>query len=419
MSAPRLFRGWWVMLAVCLANATLYVGACEGSLSVFFPTLLREFGWSRAKVSTIGTLHLMTPGLVAFAVGAACDRLGPRRLATVGIFAGTAGFLAAAGARSIASFYGFAVALALAESSVGFVPMQVLASRWFVRHRGLAMAIATAGISLGGMAGPVLTAALIGVHGWRAAFWVYGAACLLLAVPALFLLVRDRPEELGLAPDGAPPESSPKTAAEPGPAPGLPVGAAVRTPTFWAVTLTTAFLFSAVYAVSEHWVLLTTSQGMSVEGAARLLSFYYLMGVVGRFFWGPLFDRFAKKRVALAIVSGMAAMVGLLAFAHDRPYVPHLYALVFGFCYGGFLFLFPLLLGEYFGLRDLGKIIGASATVSAVLASLSPTLTGLLFDLTGSYRAPFLAMTVLAVLGVLLLTRVRNEWTRAAEGGLG
>lgn len=414
MAVSRPFFGWWVIAAVCAANFTLYAGASEGSLSVFFRVLVDDFSWSRAKVSTIGTLHLMTPGLLAFAVGAACDRFGPRRLASVGIFAGVAAFLFAAQARSIVPFYGFAICIALAESSVGFVPMQVLASRWFVRHRGLAMAVATAGISLGGMTGPVLTAALIGAHGWRAAFAVYAAGCLLLAVPAVFLLIRDGPEPLGLAPDG---RAAPAPAQSAAAADGLSVAAALRTVTFWAITLTTAFLFSAVYAISEHWVLFTTGQGMSVETAAWLLSFYYLMGVVGRFVWGPLFDRYPKKRVGLAIVSGMAAMVAVLAFGHELSYVPHLYALVFGFCYGGFLFLFPLLLAEYFGLRELGKIIGASATVSAVLASLSPTLTGLLFDLTKSYQAAFAFITALAVVGVLLLTRVRNEWEPAAAPG--
>ncbi len=406
-----LIRGWSIVAVLTLANFTVYAGTSEGSLSVFWRALVNEFGWSRGMMSTVGTLHLMIPGLAAYGIGAACDRFGSRRIATLGILAGALGFMTASMAGRLGHFYVFATLVALAESGIGFIPMQLLVSRWFPSGRGFAMAVATAGISVGGVTGPLLAMSLIERYSWRVAFAFYGIGCLVVAAPALFLLVRNRPADVGLDVPEARPSAEEADGGEDAASNnhGVRVGVAVRTLSFWAITLTTAAGFYAVYSIAEHWVLYVTGQGLELRVAARLLSLYYFMGVLGRFLWGPLFDRFAGKPVALTIVSGMTLNVAMLTFWTGAPAVPYVYAVMFGLCYGGFIFMMPLLLAEQFGVRHLGKIIGASAAVAAFLSSLSPAITGFLFDATGTYRAPFAVATIVVASGAVMLSAMRTE----------
>jgi len=395
---PRLFYGWWIVIALSLGNFIVYVGVSQGSLGVFNKALVDTFGWSRGAVSMIGTLILLVPGVLAYFIGAICDRYGARIVCTVGILSAVAGFVVASASTSLAQFYTFSVFLAVAEVNLGFVPMQVLVSHWFHARPGLALGIATAGISMGGIVGPLLMTSIIQDHGLRAAFGVCAVGCLVLATPLIVFVVRNRPADMGLRALGEEPSAEAQADEPQQTEPtGMTLREAARTRTFWALIFNSVGIFYAIFAIAQHWVLLLTDLDLSITVAARLLTVYYALGVLSRFFWGPVFDRYDSKVVGLWMSGLMAAMVVLMTLANATPIVPYLYAIIFGFCYGGFIFMRPLLTAEYFGARHVGKILGAASAVVTVLSSVSPAVTGYLFDATGSYRIPFAVTAVVAV----------------------
>jgi MFS family permease len=170
-------------------------------------------------------------------------------------------------------------------------------------------------------------------------------------------------------------------------------------------------MFYAIYGIAQHWVLFMTDRGLTAATAARLLTIYYSLGVIGRFVWGPLFDKYSSKGVGLTLTTIMATMVALLTFGGEGTRsIPYLYAIIFGFCYGGFIFMKPLLIAEYFGTQSLGKILGVASAITAFLSSLAPAITGFLFDLTKSYHLSFVVATAMAFFAVLMLATVRNEY---------
>jgi len=158
-----------------------------------------------------------------------------------------------------------------------------------------------------------------------------------------------------------------------------------------------------VIAVAQHWVLMQTGRGMQAGEAALLLTLYYGMGIGGRFVFGPLYDHFAPARVGTVQGIVMTALI-LMLLVPDITVVPLVYAVLFGLCYGGFLFLSSLILGQrYADSAHLGAVIGAMASVAALLYSTAPAVAGWLYDLTGQDAAPLLLAAVMAFIATVLI----------------
>jgi len=385
-SAPA----WGAVASIAAANAALYLSSGQGSLSVLYRYLVIEFGWSRARLGSIGTVTLLLAGVLGVVAGAACDRFGPRRVVTVGSLSVALGCGLAAAATGLAFLYAFALCMALAQAAMGFAPAQLVVSRGFARQRGLAMGIATAGISLGGLVGPLATSGLAEATSWRAAYGVYAAIALLAAPLVAWQLggIAMPTEPAGRRPGGL-----------------TRLRTVLRQREFWFPTLALAAMLYAVVAIAQHWVLMQQDRGMAATEAAGLLTLYYAAGLAGRFVFGPLYDRYAPARVGRVQALIMAALLALL-WLPDVGWVPLSYALLFGLGYGGFLFLAPLLLGErYAGHPELGTIVGAAASVSAILYSTAPAVAGWLFDATGSYAATIGLAVTMALIAAGLVHR--------------
>jgi MFS family permease len=184
---------------------------------------------------------------------------------------------------------------------------------------------------------------------------------------------------------------------------GPRLGEILRSGAFWLPTLAFAAMLYAVIAVAQQWVLIQTGRGLPAGEAALLLTVYYAVGIVGRFVFGPLYDRYAPARVGTVQGVVMTALI-LLLLVPDTQVVPGLYAVLFGLCYGGFLFLSSLILGQrYAASVHLGTVIGAMASVAALLYSTAPALAGWLYDITGRDSAPILLAAGMAALSTVLI----------------
>lgn len=376
---------WGAAATIAVANVSVFLAASQGSLSVLYRYLADEFGWSRAALGSIGSVMLFVSGVLGLMAGLAIDRFGTRNVVIAGTLAVAVGCALAANAQSLVLLYAFALCLAIAQPATGFVPAQVVVSRRFTYRHGLAMGLATVGLNVGGVLGPVVTNAMAAQASWRTAYLAYAGFSLGI-LPLIWWYLRE-------------PRQAAVSAQPAGPA----LGSILRSRAFWLPTLAFATMLYAVISVAQHWVLMQTGRGMPAGEAALLLTVYYGVGIAGRFVFGPLYDRFAPARVGTVQGIAMTGLI-LMLLVPDISVVPGLYAVLFGLCYGGFLFLSSLILGQRFAASaHLGTVIGAMASVAALFYSTAPAVAGWLYDLTGRDAAPLLLAAAMALIATVVI----------------
>jgi sugar phosphate permease len=292
----------------------------------------------------------------------------------------------------------------------------VAIAHWFRRRRGRALAAMTVGAGLSGVMVLVLEG-LISAFGWRSALVVMAAVQLIICTP-LALSVRNRPSELGLLPDNDavdPPGDgmAPALAAVPE---GYTVGEAVRSASFWKLSLAMMLTNVSTIAIIVHQIpFLTNSVGVSEGLAAASVTTMTLLSLAGRLGLGQLADVMDKRQVmaiSLAITS-----VSLLLFATLYEAWQVLYVLpVFALGFGGVIPVRPAFQAEYFGMRAFGAIQGLVFTVATLGALAGPVFAGWMYDQTDSYRLAFVILSVGSLLAVpLVLSIKRPDWVEAGS----
>jgi sugar phosphate permease len=314
--------------------------------------------------------------------------------------------------------------IAVGMSATGGPVALTAAAHWFDRQRGRAMAVLTAGVGSSGVMVVVL-ATLISAFGWREALLIMGLAQWVLCIP-LALVVRHRPQEMGLLPDGEPPQPRPEAAqggrlegraaalAEAdgiadGPprlqVAGFTVAQALRTRTFWLLALAMALAGFGSTAIIVHQVVyVTEAVGLSDEEAAVVAMMMPMISVVGRLGFGWLADYRDKRQVLAASYVLLGVGILLLAAARE-PWQLLFFLVVFSPGWGGSIAVRPAFQAEYFGLRAFGALQGLMFTVATLGSVAGPIFAGWVHDSTDTYRHAFvvLALATLAAAPVILM----------------
>jgi len=368
------------------------------SYGVFFKSLEQNFGWSRALTSGVFSANMLICSLVAVFGGWAVDRYGPRLvLIIMGLFA-TSGLLLSSQADSLWKlFVSYSLLLAIGTGPAYAVTMATV-SRWFVRRRGTAVSIVGAGIGLGILIMNPVSAYFVSGYGWRSAYFAVGLIALLTIIPCALLLKKS-------------PDATEVSAAEE----GLFVGSegesedfslfqAAKRKDFWAFIFIW-FLYSFnLHLVLTHLVPYAIDLAVPTIKAAALLTLLGGSSIVGRLVMGRLSDSVGRKLTSTLSALFMAAAMLLLS---GTPHLQmlELFAVIFGFFYGALDPPLAALIGELFGLRHIGVIMGILVTAWSAGAAVGPSLAGYLFDITGSYFFAFLVgMVSMLMLSALCLS---------------
>ena len=280
----------------------------------------------------------------------------------------------------------------LMGASLGFVgvaPCVVLVSRWFDANRGTALGIVLMGTSLGGFLIPLVAAPLIANYGWRNAMLAISVLVWIVLLPAIILLVREKPSER-------------PTATAPAYGPGMTLAEAIRTPLFWVLASTAALVFYPIFVTSQQFILYLQSPKIGVSAATAAFAQSALFGVSlgGKFLAGFLSDKFkaASVMVFCALVMFAASCVLLALTANNAL----LFLLPFALGYGGTFVLLQRLAADFFGRREAGKILGAITLIEVTGAAIGGRITGYLADQNGGdYTYAFYGVTIAAGLAFL------------------
>ncbi len=400
--ARRVFYGWWIV-AVAFLTHGVATGTVFYGFGVFLPVLIEHFGWTRAQAGFGFSLVSVGAAIYSPIVGRAVDRFGPRPVQVLGALVLALGFTALGRLDSLGEFYLLMVAaVALGSTALGNIPSNAAVARWFVRRRGQALGIATAGISMGGVVFVPLTQWLIERRGWRDAFGALAIVTLVLCVPAVLLFMRRSPESMGLGADG---EGRHHAGADPHIRAELDrswtARQAVRSRAFWLVAAAFALSGSALSTVLMLLVACLRERGWAAGSAAWVLAATAAVGVLGKLGFGTLLDRLGERRTIVWCFVLQALGIALLLV--PTGWATAAYVVVFGFAMGGHAPLYAALVGICFGRGHYGAILGWMMPLLISAQVLALPLVGAVRDQTGSYQIAFAALIVAYLLATLCI----------------
>lgn len=401
----RIFYGWVVLGVATLAMFASGPGQSH-TFSIFVDLISRDLGISSTSLASSYAFATLIAALGLSRMGRFVDLFGPRRVLLVVIvllgFACMA-FGAVAGVLSLS--LSFMALRFLAQGSIMLCATNLVA-QWFSAKRGVAMSILMLGFAASMALHPLLGQWLIDLVGWRKAWVVLGLMSWVMMLPLVWLLVFDRPEPLGLRPDGdkggIEPESA--TLQEASPDAGPTLGTALRTPTFWiimACLFTPAMLITALFffqvSIFQHHGL-TRALAATMFGVSAV-SMAVTMPLVG---W--VLDRSNPKYIFSASLLLLATSLVSITFVDDVMSAS-LYAVIFGINTATNMTFFGYMWAQYFGRRHLGSIQGAGQTIGVIGASLGPLPLAISFDYFGSYDGALhlLALIPVGCAGLALL----------------
>lgn len=365
------------------------VGIMFYGLPFFFDFWVKDFGWSRATVTSGNIFGKVIIGpLFGFVAGWFIDKFGPRRLMLVGIILAGFAVMGFSQMSTLWHFYACYLMVAIGYMFGGPLPNQVLTSRWFDKSRGKAMGIAYLGIGVGGMFVPQISKYLNSQMGWQQSMVVLGGLMIAIALPMAWFVKENPPIQNA--------DNSIKT-------PQISFKKILQNKWFYLLAIGSMCSIGAVAGISQNLKLFFSLDLQYSQGeAANVISLVLGASILGRLLMGYLADKFPKKYVMILIYSLISVSICLLFFAQNSGVI-YLFAFIFGIGLGGDYMIIPLMAAELFGVKVMGRVMGLVLTVDGLGEAIGPVLAGGIRDKTGSYAMGFATLIALSIIGTIAI----------------
>ena len=416
-----IFYGWWIVLAGSISQAYTSGTFWQG-FGAFFDPIIDQFGWSRALTAGAMSLQRTESGAISPFVGWFVDKFGPRNVMLFGTGLTALGFILLSRIQELWQFYAAFLVLTIGLSFGTFLIVTTAVANWFVENRSKALSFTMAGAGLGGVLVPVIIW-LIATTDWRTGLVVVAIGHLVIGIPVSFVM-KSRPEDYGMLPDGAlPEEPDEQTGSEDAARRRAALSSEVDMTTrqalssrvFWQLAIAMG-VSGMVISASIHQIPAITSFGISRNIAGFAILGVSLFSVAGRLGSGFFGDRLDKRHVIA--VSLFLQFVGTMVFAFSTE-LWHLaiFIVTWGVGFGASIPVRFALIADLFGRRHYGSIMGTMMTTSAIFGVIAPVLVGWIYDIRGNYREPFalMAFSVLIAIPMILTlgqARVQAEQSR-------
>ena len=401
-----IFYGWWNVATGFVGMGLSYAMFTIFAFGVFVRPLEDEFGWTRGELSFAVTMTNFAVVIASPCLGLIIDKFGVRRVlipsvVLMGLTVASMTLLSA----NLWHYYMLYFLIPLLGA--GTLPQsysRVLIA-WFSRRRGIALGISLAGFGVGAMLVPVFAQMMIENHGWRLAYAGFAAAIFALALPMAVFVLKESPAEMGLKPDGDPPEN---TSLDDDPVPvdaaaaGLSCPQAARTHSFWLILVSFMLVGIGITSILAHLVPMLIDRGVTPAGAALCMSSLALGLIAGRVLAGYLVDYFFAPYVAACFLLGLLAGIVILATGTTGGLV-FVAAVCVGMATGSEISEIAYICSRYFGPRAFGLIYGLMFAAFQLGSMIGAPLMGLYYDRAGNYIGALWVVAGIVVIGTILI----------------
>ncbi len=403
--AQRLpfYYGWMMVPVAVIAQAVTGVGQTYG-VSVFNPSLLETLGISLSALTgayMFGTLFASLPQAY---IGSLLDRFGIRRVMTIVVILLGGACLYFSIVNSFWTLLlGFFLLRLLGQGGLSLLAGNIPAM-WFREKLGLVTGIVSGGFSISMAITPAFFLVLINRLGWRAAYARLGVLVWIIMLPLLALIFRNKPDEVKQRIDGAIESDGAVDEEESFGLNSMDLKAARKTPAYWIFLINVSLWAMVVTAIFFNLLSIFDSQGIIPSVAASTYTTYAIAALITQVITGPIADRGSLQYLLLVCMSSLGAGVIVLSLA-TSPWLAHSYAVLLGISTGLISLVGGTIFARYYGRKHLGKLRGSVITAQVASSSLGPFITGMIFDLTGSFK-----ISLWVFLGLLIPAAVASLW---------
>jgi MFS family permease len=405
----KIFWGWYIV-----GGAFLVMGINYGArycFGIFLKPMAAEFALSRSVISLAAAINMLVYSFCAIFVGRMLDRIAPRWITTAGAVIAACGYILTGFVSTPLGLYiSYGLMVGLGSAGMGVVACSSSVSKWFISKRGLAIGIASMGISLGTVTLTPLSGYIVGVLSWRAGLMALGVITLLIGVFVSQTLMRKtNPEAHGLLPDGDKTTVKHQSSA-PQAVHKISTATMFQDSRFWTLAICQGLAVMISMSVFVHQVAYATDNGIDKMAAAASLAAISMTGFMGQFLFGWITDKIKDPKYGSFIgISFMLAGTILLLNVHS-VFQFYIAALIYGFGYGSLAPILPLLVANRFGRHVVGSIYGLLTFFIGVGGAIGPVLGGVIYDHFGSYRYLWLInIFVLSCIALAILTLKKGK----------
>ena len=415
----------WIIVVVTFVTMAIGVNA-RTAFSLFFPPIIDEFGWERGVTAGAFSFGFLVSGAVSPLIGRLMDRAGPRAVMELGVALMAGGLLLAPLTTQPWHLY-LTIGVMVGAGSVclGYSGQSLFLPNWFIRRRGMAIGLAFAGVGIGSITLLPWVQLMIEQTGWRTACTAMGILILVVLAP-INLLLRKRPEDIGLEPDG---DAAPSASS------AMPISnivdaawagtdwtlrRAIGTARFWWISLGYFCGLYIWYAVQVHQTRYLLDIGFSPAVAVWALGMVSLLGVPGQVLLGHLSDRIGREWVWAASCAGFAICFAALIALKYVPTLLFVYIMVLaqGALGYGLTSIMGAVVLEIFQGKHYGSVFGTVMLAALAGGAAGPWITGVLHDFSGSYTIAFAAGIAVSGLSAVAIWMASPGKIRAVAGQL-
>ena len=402
-SKTPFFYGWYIVAA---AGTSMFVRNSVGSLTlaVFVYPISLDLGWSRTLIGGAASLGGILSIAASPPVGWAVDKYGARLVLTLGvIFLGLSTISLTWATVPTAFYITYAIGRVIFTGPIP-IAASVVVARWFVRKRGRATGMLSFCHTGGMILFPAVAALIIHLHNWQSAWFVLGILVIVIALAPVALLIIQLPEDVGLYPDGANPPRDTTTSSTDTSFndPIWSLKEAISTPSLWILALATGSVYFIQSGTNLHQGAYFIDQGLS-KGTSNLAIIFSALGAaIGSLAWGWASEKLPIRYVFGGVGLLMGVSIALFTFV-DTEIEAFIYASLFGAAVGGIIVVPPVAYADYFGRQSLGAIRGITEPFLALGQAIGSVLSGVIFDITGTYKGAFVTYAILGIAVTFLL----------------
>jgi len=340
------------------------------------------------------------------------DRHGARKVIFTGAIVAGLGFTLLSQMSNLWQFYVGYAFIGVGMAALGYVPASVVVSNWFKKRRGLAVGLMSSGIGVGGFViAPLVGGYLIPGFGWRASYFALALLTWVFMIPSALFVIKTRPSDMGLYPDGIKPAEAVASTKVSSPTPqGLTLTMALTTSAFWLIAISFLLNHFSHGGTIQNQVPHLNDIGFPVTIAATALGSVALGSAVGKLGFGWLCDWIpAKYALAIGLCFQLMSIIVLVSIKPESPVVLiWLYAILMGLGVGSWLPTMSMVVSSTFGLASFGAIFGAITLAQSIGNATGPAMAGFMYDSMNTYHWPFVIFILLYLIAIPAILLVRR-----------